>query len=54
MKKFKNKISLKFLITILCLFLLIAGIMVFSTIRSVKIGDVVDRVDLSIPSFNYL
>jgi len=35
MKKFKNKISLKFLITILSLFLLIAGIMVFSTIRSV-------------------
>lgn len=36
MKRFENKIGLKFLITILCLFLLISGIMVFSTIRSVS------------------
>ncbi len=35
MKRFENKIGLKFLIAILCVFLLIAGIMVFSTIRSV-------------------
>ena len=35
MKRFENKIGLKFLTAILCLFLLIAGIMVFSTIRSV-------------------